>query len=61
MRVLFWTTGSRGDVQRVEALASHLKALGYELRVCASRLSLVGRRWAGSLRPVRRPRGRKRR
>ena len=35
MRVLFSTIGSRGDVQPVVALASHLKALGHEVRVCA--------------------------
>jgi vancomycin aglycone glucosyltransferase len=34
MRVLFSTIGSRGDVQPVVALASHLKALGHEVRVC---------------------------
>ncbi|MBZ5584220.1 MAG: glycosyltransferase [Acidobacteriia bacterium] len=35
MRILFSTIGSRGDVQPVVALASHLKALGHEIRVCA--------------------------
>jgi vancomycin aglycone glucosyltransferase len=35
MRVLFSTIGSRGDVQPLLALASHLKALGHEARVCA--------------------------
>jgi len=35
MRVLFSTIGSRGDVQPLVALASHLKALGHEVRVCA--------------------------
>ncbi len=34
MRVLFSTIGSRGDVQPVVALASHLKALGHEVRLC---------------------------
>jgi vancomycin aglycone glucosyltransferase len=34
MRVLFSTIGSRGDVQPVVALASHLQALGHEVRVC---------------------------
>src|SRR5215469_10519308 len=34
MRVLFSTIGSRGDVQPVVALASHLKTLGHEIRVC---------------------------
>jgi vancomycin aglycone glucosyltransferase len=34
MRVLFSTIGSRGDVQPVVALASHLKALGHGVRVC---------------------------
>jgi vancomycin aglycone glucosyltransferase len=34
MRLLFSTIGSRGDVQPVVALASHLKALGHEVRVC---------------------------
>ena len=34
MRVLFSTIGSRGDVQPVVALASHLKALGHQVRVC---------------------------
>ena len=34
MRVLFSTIGSRGDVQPVVALASHLKTLGHEVRVC---------------------------
>jgi vancomycin aglycone glucosyltransferase len=34
MRVLFSTIGSRGDVQPIVALASHLKALGHEVRVC---------------------------
>jgi len=33
MRVLFSTIGSRGDVQHVVALASHLKALRHEVRV----------------------------
>ena len=35
MRILFSTIGSRGDVQHLVALASHLKALGHEVRVCA--------------------------
>jgi vancomycin aglycone glucosyltransferase len=34
MRILFSTIGSRGDVQPVVALASHLKALGHKVRVC---------------------------
>ena len=34
MRVLFSTIGSRGDVQPLVALASHLKALGHEVSVC---------------------------
>jgi vancomycin aglycone glucosyltransferase len=34
MRILFSTIGSRGDVQPVVALASHLKALSHEVRVC---------------------------
>ena len=34
MRVLFSTIGSRGDVQPLVALASHLKTLGHEVRVC---------------------------
>ena len=34
MRVLFSTIGSRGDVRPIVALASHLKALGHEVRVC---------------------------
>ncbi|HEX3743249.1 MAG TPA: glycosyltransferase [Bryobacteraceae bacterium] len=34
MRVLFSTIGSRGDVQPLVALASYLKALGHEVRVC---------------------------
>jgi vancomycin aglycone glucosyltransferase len=34
MRLLFSTIGSRGDVQPVVALASHLKVLGHEVRVC---------------------------
>ena len=34
MRILFSTIGSRGDVQPVVALASHLHALGHEVRVC---------------------------
>lgn len=35
MRVLFSTIGSRGDVQPLVALASHLKVLGHEVRMCA--------------------------
>ena len=35
MRILFSTIGSRGDIQPVVALASHLKALSHEVRVCA--------------------------
>jgi vancomycin aglycone glucosyltransferase len=35
MRVLLSTIGSRGDVQPLVALASHLKTLGQEVRVCA--------------------------
>lgn len=34
MRALFSTIGSRGDVQPVVALASHLKGLGHEVSVC---------------------------
>jgi vancomycin aglycone glucosyltransferase len=34
MRVLLSTIGSRGDVQPLVALASHLKAFGHEARVC---------------------------
>ena len=34
MRVLLSTIGSRGDVQPLLALASHLKALGHEVRMC---------------------------
>jgi vancomycin aglycone glucosyltransferase len=34
LRALFSTIGSRGDVQPVVALASHLRALGHEVRVC---------------------------
>ena len=34
MRVLFSTIGSRGDVQPLVALASHLKSLGHEVRLC---------------------------
>src|SRR5215468_10829409 len=34
MRVLFSTIGSRGDVQPVVALASHLKAFGHAVRFC---------------------------
>jgi vancomycin aglycone glucosyltransferase len=34
MRVLLSTIGSRGDVQPLVALASHLKALDHEVRVC---------------------------
>ena len=34
MRVLLSTIGSRGDVQPLVALASHLKALSHEVRVC---------------------------
>jgi vancomycin aglycone glucosyltransferase len=35
MRILFSTIGSRGDIQPLVALASHLKASGHEVRVCA--------------------------
>jgi vancomycin aglycone glucosyltransferase len=35
MRVLFSTIGSRGDVQPLVALASELRALGQEVRLCA--------------------------
>ncbi|MFG1703404.1 glycosyltransferase [Nonomuraea sp. M3C6] len=35
MRVLLSTIGSRGDVQPVVALASELRTLGQEVRVCA--------------------------
>ena len=34
MRVLLSTIGSRGDVQPIVALASHLKAIGHDVRVC---------------------------
>jgi vancomycin aglycone glucosyltransferase len=34
MRVMLSTIGSRGDVQPLVALASHLKALRHEVRVC---------------------------
>jgi len=34
MRVVLSTIGSRGDVQPLVALASHLKALGQDVRVC---------------------------
>jgi vancomycin aglycone glucosyltransferase len=34
MRVMLSTIGSRGDVQPLVSLASHLKALGQEVRVC---------------------------
>ena len=34
MRILFSTIGSRGDVQPLVALASHLKGLGHEVRLC---------------------------
>jgi vancomycin aglycone glucosyltransferase len=34
MRLLLSTIGSRGDVQPLVALASHLKSLGHEVRVC---------------------------
>src|SRR5262245_24686875 len=34
MRVLLSTIGSRGDVQPLVALASHLKALDHDVRVC---------------------------
>ena len=34
MRVLLSTIGSRGDVQPLAALASHVKALGHEVRAC---------------------------
>jgi vancomycin aglycone glucosyltransferase len=34
MRVLLSTIGSRGDVQPLVALASRLRALGQEIRVC---------------------------
>jgi vancomycin aglycone glucosyltransferase len=35
MRVLLSTIGSRGDVQSVVALASQLRELGQEVRICA--------------------------
>ena len=34
MRVLLSTIGSRGDVQPLMALASELRALGQEVRMC---------------------------
>ena len=34
MRVLLSTIGSRGDVQPLVALASQLRALGQEVRLC---------------------------
>ena len=34
MQVLLSTIGSRGDVQPLVALASHLKTLGHAVRVC---------------------------
>ena len=34
MRVLLSTIGSRGDVQPLVALASELKALGQDVRLC---------------------------
>ena len=34
MRVMLSTIGSRGDVQPLVALASHLRGLGHEARVC---------------------------
>ncbi len=34
MRVLLSTIGSRGDVQPSVALASRLRALGQEIRMC---------------------------
>src|SRR5256885_9998868 len=34
MRVMLSTIGSRGDVQPLVALASHLKALDQEVRLC---------------------------
>ena len=46
MRVLLSAIGSRGDVQPVMALASRLKALGQEVRVCAPP---DFRDWIGSL------------
>src|SRR5262245_42530476 len=36
MRVLLSTIGSRGDVQPLVALASELKALGQEVRLCVT-------------------------
>ena len=68
MRASFSTIGSRGDVQPVVALASHLEALGQEVRFSlpdfrdwVESLGIPGTpiesgRCAGSLRPVRRPR-----
>jgi vancomycin aglycone glucosyltransferase len=35
MRLLLSTIGSRGDVQPLVALASHMKASGHEVRICA--------------------------
>ena len=34
MRILFSTIGSRGDIQPLVTLASHLKALGHQVRLC---------------------------
>jgi vancomycin aglycone glucosyltransferase len=34
MRMLLSTIGARGDVQPLVALASHLKTLGPEIRMC---------------------------
>lgn len=34
MRALFSTIGSRGDVQPLVALASHMRGLGHEVRLC---------------------------
>src|SRR5262249_55699041 len=67
MRVLLSTIGTRGEVQPLVALASRLRALGHEVRVCttgpdAGRRARPGpggpRRGPG---PVPRPRGAHRR
>ena len=46
MRLLFSTIGSRGDVQPIVALSSHLKSVGHEVRIC---VPPDFRRWIDSL------------